>query len=249
MGYLNSIKFNPCQPVKNRGLTPGTCLKPHCGPTNLHLTCHLGLEAGWEKGSTLQESLGSKGSFQIIPMATICFVMRQDALGEMKVMFLAFKTRPCPTTTWTLQSTLMSHMTPQHPLSTFAQGATLLHYKMMMKHATIASFKFSLTTGTTLNHWCLKWVETQHLQIIPSFRQRIYRYMVLASEISGRSSDLPLQVPPGCRIRVGREWRSWHPGRCLVFDDSYEHEVRWFFVACWLESTCLQSKILMDVFF
>lgn len=52
--------------------------------------------------------------------------------------------------------------------------------------------------------------------------------MVLASDISWKSSVicLSLQVPPGCRIRVGREWRSWHPGRCLVFDDSYEHEVR-----------------------
>ena len=37
--------------------------------------------------------------------------------GAMKVMFLAFKTRPCPTTTWTLQSTRMSHMTRQHPLT------------------------------------------------------------------------------------------------------------------------------------
>lgn len=68
--YHGIWKFNTNQSKstrKNRGLTPGTCLKPHCGPTNLHLTCHLGLEAGWEKGSTLQESLGSKGSFQIIP--------------------------------------------------------------------------------------------------------------------------------------------------------------------------------------
>ncbi|CAJ1388501.1 unnamed protein product [Effrenium voratum] len=37
---------------------------------------------------------------------------------------------------------------------------------------------------------------------------------------------LGLQVPQGCSIRVGDEWRSWQEGRCLVFDDSYEHEVR-----------------------
>ncbi|CAK9084874.1 Aspartate beta-hydroxylase domain-containing protein 2 [Durusdinium trenchii] len=37
---------------------------------------------------------------------------------------------------------------------------------------------------------------------------------------------LGLQVPPGCSIRVGKEWRTWHEGQCLVFDDSYEHEVR-----------------------
>lgn len=28
-----------------------------------------------------------------------------------------------------------------------------------------------------------------------------------------------------CRIRVGKEWRSWEKGKVLVFDDSYDHEV------------------------
>jgi ornithine lipid ester-linked acyl 2-hydroxylase len=28
-----------------------------------------------------------------------------------------------------------------------------------------------------------------------------------------------------CRIRVGKEWRSWEKGKVMVFDDSYEHEV------------------------
>ena len=39
---------------------------------------------------------------------------------------------------------------------------------------------------------------------------------------------LGLAVPPGggCRIRVGAEWRTWAEGRCLLFDDSFEHEVR-----------------------
>ena len=55
--------------------------------------------------------------------------------GAMKVMFLAYKTRPCPTTT--LQSTRMSHMTPQHPLSTFAQGGHFVAFAIMMMHATI----------------------------------------------------------------------------------------------------------------
>ena len=31
-------------------------------------------------------------------------------------------------------------------------------------------------------------------------------------------------VPPGCRIRVGEETRPWEEGRCIVFDDSFEHE-------------------------
>ena len=32
-------------------------------------------------------------------------------------------------------------------------------------------------------------------------------------------------VPPGCSIRAGDEWREWREGECLVFDDSWEHEV------------------------
>ena len=36
---------------------------------------------------------------------------------------------------------------------------------------------------------------------------------------------LPLQVPDGdCAIRVGEETRRWETGRCLVFDDFFEHE-------------------------
>lgn len=34
-----------------------------------------------------------------------------------------------------------------------------------------------------------------------------------------------LVVPKGCRLRVGNETHTWQPGRCLVFDDSFEHEV------------------------
>jgi aspartate beta-hydroxylase len=36
---------------------------------------------------------------------------------------------------------------------------------------------------------------------------------------------LGIQVPEGdCAIRVGDETRAWEPGRCLVFDDHFEHE-------------------------
>jgi hypothetical protein len=36
---------------------------------------------------------------------------------------------------------------------------------------------------------------------------------------------LGIQVPEGdCAIRVGRETRAWEEGRCLVFDDHFEHE-------------------------
>ena len=35
---------------------------------------------------------------------------------------------------------------------------------------------------------------------------------------------LGLVVPAGCGLRVGDETRQWEEGRCLVFDDSFEHE-------------------------
>jgi hypothetical protein len=35
---------------------------------------------------------------------------------------------------------------------------------------------------------------------------------------------LPLIVPPGCRFRVGSEWREWQKGIAWVFDDTIEHE-------------------------
>jgi aspartate beta-hydroxylase len=33
-----------------------------------------------------------------------------------------------------------------------------------------------------------------------------------------------VEVPEACGIRVGGETRTWTTGRCLVFDDSFEHE-------------------------
>ncbi|HTQ75377.1 MAG TPA: aspartyl/asparaginyl beta-hydroxylase domain-containing protein [Burkholderiales bacterium] len=36
---------------------------------------------------------------------------------------------------------------------------------------------------------------------------------------------LGLLVPSGCSMRVGTETRQWVEGRCLVFDDTNEHEV------------------------
>ena len=36
---------------------------------------------------------------------------------------------------------------------------------------------------------------------------------------------LGVRIPPGCTIRVASETRTWTEGRCLVFDDSFVHEV------------------------
>ena len=43
------------------------------------------------------------------------------------------------------------------------------------------------------------------------------------------TAHLGLVVPKSksdCRIRVGNEWMSWSAGKVIVFDDSFEHEVR-----------------------
>merc|ERR1711924_384106 len=34
--------------------------------------------------------------------------------------------------------------------------------------------------------------------------------------------------PTGARIRCGPTWATWESGKCLFFDDSYEHEVEHF---------------------
>lgn len=43
-----------------------------------------------------------------------------------------------------------------------------------------------------------------------------------------------------CRIRVGTEVRHWDEGRCLVFDDTYEHEV-------WNDTDGLRAVLFLDV--
>ena len=47
------------------------------------------------------------------------------------------------------------------------------------------------------------------------------------------------QVPTGAFMRVGEEKRTWKRGKCLVFDDSWEHEV-------WNRSDQLRAVLLMD---
>ena len=51
---------------------------------------------------------------------------------------------------------------------------------------------------------------------------------------------LALVVPAGVRIRVGEEVREWRPGQCLIFDDSFEHEV-------WHEGTEDRVVLICDL--
>lgn len=51
---------------------------------------------------------------------------------------------------------------------------------------------------------------------------------------------LPLIVPDSCAIRVGDLTKSWSPGKCLIFDDSYEHEA-------WNHSKELRVVLILEV--
>ena len=51
---------------------------------------------------------------------------------------------------------------------------------------------------------------------------------------------LGLRAPAGCEIRVGAETRRWAEGRCLVFDDSFEHEV-------WHRGAEVRTVLVLDV--
>eukprot|EP00933_Yihiella_yeosuensis_P004503 TRINITY_DN108873_c0_g1_i1.p1 TRINITY_DN108873_c0_g1~~TRINITY_DN108873_c0_g1_i1.p1 ORF type:complete len:249 (-),score=52.57 TRINITY_DN108873_c0_g1_i1:318-1064(-) len=50
---------------------------------------------------------------------------------------------------------------------------------------------------------------------------------------------LGIEVPEECGIRVGEEVRTWQVGKCLVFDDSWEHEV-------WNNSDKLRVVLLIN---
>jgi aspartate beta-hydroxylase len=52
---------------------------------------------------------------------------------------------------------------------------------------------------------------------------------------------LGLEIPAGCGLRVASETRTWQEGRCLVFDDSFEHEV-------WNRSDRPRYIFLVDAF-
>ncbi|MBW4678315.1 MAG: aspartyl/asparaginyl beta-hydroxylase domain-containing protein [Desmonostoc geniculatum HA4340-LM1] len=51
---------------------------------------------------------------------------------------------------------------------------------------------------------------------------------------------LGLKIPLGCSIRVGDETRTWEEGKCFVFDDSFEHEVR-------INATSSRIALIVDV--
>lgn len=50
---------------------------------------------------------------------------------------------------------------------------------------------------------------------------------------------LALIIPESCGIRVGDETRHWEEGRCLVFDDSFEHEA-------WNRSSRLRAVLIVE---
>lgn len=56
-------------------------------------------------------------------------------------------------------------------------------------------------------------------------------------------AHLGLLVPEpreNCRIRVGDQIRSWEPGKCMIFDDTYRHQV-------WNETDGTRVVLFLDV--
>ncbi|HEX3896725.1 MAG TPA: aspartyl/asparaginyl beta-hydroxylase domain-containing protein [Rudaea sp.] len=53
-------------------------------------------------------------------------------------------------------------------------------------------------------------------------------------------THLPLVVPPDCAIKVGGELHAWEEGRCITFDDTFEHEA-------WNRSDQTRTVLIMDV--
>ncbi len=51
---------------------------------------------------------------------------------------------------------------------------------------------------------------------------------------------LGLVIPEGCGLRAGDETRTWTEGKCLVFDDSFEHEA-------WNRGTRTRFILLIDL--
>lgn len=50
---------------------------------------------------------------------------------------------------------------------------------------------------------------------------------------------LPLIIPQNCGIRIAAETRTWTEGKCLVFDDTFEHEA-------WNGSTETRTILILD---
>ncbi len=53
-------------------------------------------------------------------------------------------------------------------------------------------------------------------------------------------THLPLIVPPDCAIVVGGETHVWEEGRCITFDDTFEHEA-------WNRSDSTRAVLILDV--
>ncbi|MEO1429660.1 MAG: aspartyl/asparaginyl beta-hydroxylase domain-containing protein [Cyanobacteria bacterium J06633_8] len=50
---------------------------------------------------------------------------------------------------------------------------------------------------------------------------------------------LGLFIPENCAIRVGSETRQWEEGKCMIFDDTFEHEA-------WNHSSLTRIVLLFD---
>lgn len=87
--------------------------------------------------------------------------------------------------------------------------------------------------GSKLNDNCRLCPETTRLvKMIPGMTTAGFSALIPGTRITphvGYSNTvlrchLGLIVPDGCTLRVGTQTRNWQEGKCLIFDDTVEHE-------------------------
>ena len=81
-----------------------------------------------------------------------------------------------------------------------------------------------------------------HFNIVQHISTAVYFSIFSITHVLTLSTHNGPQVPTGCRLRVGREWRTWQLGKCLVFDDSYEHEERAYSGWPWRTNEIMRGK-------
>lgn len=69
----------------------------------------------------------------------------------------------------------------------------------------------------------------------PGTRIRLHRGVTNTRLVT----HLPLIIPPDCALRVGGEIHHWQEGRCMTFDDTFEHEA-------WNHSDRTRVVMIMD---
>lgn len=105
-----------------------------------------------------------------------------------------------------------------------------------------------MSYGVKLDKNCKLVPETTRLvEQIPGLTMAAFSHMKPNTHITPHTGNpegvlrchLGLMIPENCGIRVGSETRSWEEGKCMVFNDTVEHEA-------WNKSDKSRVVLLLD---